>query len=110
VVLAIGVRAVTAPSAAARDAQPDIQALVQETQRLEDVLRVLQTERRVMDGYTASAVANLEDRIAALDAGISTAQNGRIAPQELRQLWRERVVLMDALVNTHVQRVAYVGF
>jgi hypothetical protein len=109
-VLALGLSAVLEEPTTSADAAPEIDVLVQQSQRLEDVLRTLRPERRVMSGYTATAIVNLEDRIAALDAGIGAAQDRGVAPAELRRLWQERVVLMDALVNTHVQRVAYVGF
>lgn len=110
IVLAVGIQSAATDRPGAAFEQAGLEALVRESQRLEEVLRAVRSERRVMDGYTATAVAELEDRLAALDAGISLAQDERLAPAYLHALWRERVTLMGALVNTHVARVSYVGF
>ncbi len=63
-----------------------------------------------MSGLTAAAIVELEDRIAVIDASIGAAQVGPFSGDDVRDLWRERVTTMDALVNTHVRQVAYVGF
>jgi hypothetical protein len=55
--------------------------------------------------------ASLEDRIADLDRRLSAAQATApgVAEAELLSLWRERVGLMDALVDVHVTRAEQVG-
>jgi hypothetical protein len=84
--------------------------LLAESQRLEGMLLTVGREGRVMNGITAAAIADLEDRIALIDAGISEAQSRRYAPADVRGLWEQRVSLMGALVNTHARQVSYVGF
>ncbi len=84
--------------------------LMAESQRLETMLQSVGQPGRVMNGLTAAAIADLEDRIAFIDAGISEAQSRRYGPADVRDLWEQRVSLMGALVNTHVQQVGYVGF
>ncbi len=108
-VLAVGVRGLSNSSEEPTSVQ-QLEALVQESQRLEDVLRSVSVDGRVVSGLTAAAIADLEDRIAVIDASIGAAQAGPFSEDDLRDLWRERVTTMDALVNTHVRQVVYVGF
>jgi hypothetical protein len=84
--------------------------LMAESQRLEGVLHTVGQDGRVMNGITAAAIADLEDRIALIDAGIFEAQSRRYTTADMRGLWEQRVSLMGALVNTHVRQVGYVGF
>jgi len=84
--------------------------LIAESQRLEGVLHTVGQDGRVMNGITAAAIADLEDRIAFIDAGIFEAQSRRYTTADMRGLWEQRVSLMGALVNTHVRQVGYVGF
>ena len=105
----VGVRGLSNSSQEAASVQ-QLEVLVQESQRLEDVLRSVSVDGRVVSGLTAAAIADLEDRIAVIDASIGAVQAGPVSEDDLRDLWRERVTTMDALVNTHVRQVAYVGF
>lgn len=98
-------RAVPAQDLATRE----VEGLVEESQELEQVLAAFQRPGRVVNGMTAAAIADLEDRIAAVDFGISRAQQAAVSTDAMADLWRERVVLMDRLVSTHVQQVTYVG-
>jgi len=84
--------------------------LMAESQRLESVLHTVGQDGRVMNGITAAAIADLEDRIALIDAGIFEAQSRRYTTADMRGLWEQRVSLMGALVNTHVRQVGYVVF
>lgn len=86
----------------------DLQQLVSQSQQLEETLRALDPASRVLSGAAAGAVADLEDRIAAVDARLSGAP--QTAPRdEMADLWRRRVELMQGLVNVHANRVAYLG-
>lgn len=88
----------------------EVTDLQQESVQLEQVLRQVEGERRVLRGVTVAVIVELEDRIAIIDAGIATVQrDGDRVTIELRDLWRERVTLMDQLVVTHVQQASYVG-
>ena len=91
-------------------AELDVRGLVAESHRLESVLRTVGEQPRVVNGITAAAIADLEDRIELIDAGIAAAQERRYPVTEIRDLWEQRVSLMGALVNTHVRQVGYVGF
>jgi hypothetical protein len=109
-VLLVGVRGIDGAGPAVLAAQ-EVDELKQESRQLEGMLQAVAAERRVMDGVTATVIIRLEDRIAVVDAGIADIQasDGRVTI-ELRDLWRERVQLIDQLVATHVQQASYVGY
>lgn len=98
-----------APTPAA--ASDQLTAVMAESATLEQALRQLRAEERVTDAYTTHAVATLEDRIADLDRQLSQAQlrGGAADDAAILTLWRERVGLMDALVDVHVTRAHNVG-
>ncbi len=107
--LAVGVSRVQ-PGDAAVTPRTQVQALMSESSRLEGMLRTVGAGGRVVNGSTAAAIADLEDRIALIDVGLQVAQERRYPVTDMRDLWEERVTLMGALVNTHVRQVSYVGF
>ena len=82
------------------------------SQALEGVLQAYNLEGRVVDGHTARIAGVLEDRIAEVDQQLQAAELERSAAahdRELLQLWRQRVGLLDALVDVHVTRASNVG-
>jgi hypothetical protein len=93
------------------DPQAELEAAMLQSQLLERALIEYEPERRVTDGYTAKVVAELEDRISALDQELQVIQltPDPTADRQLLQLWRQRVGLMDALVNVHLTRASNVG-
>jgi hypothetical protein len=87
------------PLVAGRIVPASYPALVQESARLDRVLRRLPHQRPMMSAETATTIAGLEDRIALIDEQI-TYSNARGVPQPQRDaLWGERVDLMNALVH-----------
>jgi hypothetical protein len=95
----------------APDPQAELEAAMLQSRLLEQALTEYEPERRVTDGYTARVVAELEDRISALDQELQVIQltPDPTADRQLLQLWRQRVGLMDALVNVHLTRASNVG-
>lgn len=87
----------------------DVETLMGESRQLEELLATV-PRGRVLDGLTASAIADLEDRISLVDVGIDEARTVRATPEQVASLWRQRVALMDALVQVHVREVGYAGF
>ena len=114
ITLAIGVRSVEITAPPTEDTRPaarvELADLVEQSRQLEAALREYNPEGRIVNGRTAAVIAELEDRIAQVDAGIARVSANERAQPELVNLWRDRVQLMDALVNTHVTRASYVGF
>ncbi|UCF40200.1 MAG: hypothetical protein JSW43_10745 [Gemmatimonadota bacterium] len=98
-----------------RGAGPDIaiaqevDELKRESHQLEQVLHEVEQERRVVNGMVLTVIVDLEDRIAVIDAGIATVQTAGPVTAQLRDLWEERVILVNQLVATHVQPAAYAG-
>lgn len=78
---------------------------------LEQSLQAYNPDARILDGTTAGVAGELEDRIAVVDQQLQAAQ--MLAPEvrdnELLRLWRERVGLLDALMDVHLTRASHVG-
>ena len=82
----------------------------QQSASLEAALQRYDPASRVETGRAAALAAALEDRIAAVDAELGRLNSGRVSDDRtLFQLWRNRVDLMEQLVDVHVTRTAYVG-
>jgi hypothetical protein len=89
----------------------ELESLMQESQDLESLLQSYNDQGgRVVDGMTAAVIADIEDRIAAVDWTIQQARQASVTTDQMTDLWRRRVALMDQLVSTHVQQVRYVGY
>jgi len=110
IALVIGVRSVAFPGGGAPVASTELRQLMNQSRDLEATLRSYDPDGRVLNGRAAGIIADLEDRIALVDAGISQVSTRGGLPDDLIGLWRDRVDLMSALVNAHVTRAAYVGF
>lgn len=82
-----------------------------QSRALESTILRYNPEARVTDGRTARVAAELEDRIADLDRQLEVTQmrEGQAQDQQLLQLWRQRVNLLDALVDVHVTKASNVG-
>ena len=78
--------------------------------KLDSMLKAIEKRTRVVNGLTAVTIAELEDRIIVLDSRLSSARTIAISEAQLRALLEQRVLLMDALVNTHAKRTVNVGF
>ena len=86
-----------------------LQTLMTESRELESDLRGLPGKPRVMRAGTAATIANLEDRIAAIDYQLNDPES-RLSPEDEEIFWRERVRLMKLLVGmryAQAQRTAF---
>ena len=108
--IALGVVAGGTPGRVAIGEQEIRQAMVR-SQALESALSQYHPEDRVLDGRTAGIAQELEDRIARVDRELEMAEllGRQSRDEELLKLWRERVGLLDALVDVHVTRASNVG-
>ena len=81
------------------------------SQALESALDDYHPDDRVLDGRTAGIAQELEDRIARVDRELEMAEllGQEARDEQLLRLWRERVGLLDALVDVHVTRASNVG-
>jgi anti-sigma factor RsiW len=76
-------------------------ALVAQSQQLEAALQAYQARDRVMTGWEASAVSQLEDRLATLDSRLTRDVE---SSRDSLPLWQERVELLQALVEARAGR------
>jgi hypothetical protein len=76
---------------------------------LEAELQRYDPDARVESGRAAALAAELEDRIAAVDAELARRNGAGVSGRDLVDLWQDRVGLMQELVDVHVTRAAYVG-
>jgi hypothetical protein len=109
VALALGVSNLGDPTPALTPSEIE-QAMVR-SRALESALQRIDPESRVLDGRTAGIAQELEDRIARVDRELEIAElmEQQARDAELLKLWRERVGLLDALVDVHVTRASHVG-
>jgi len=77
--------------------------------QLETVLRDYDSDSRVMSGREADLTAQLEDQIASLDGRLAQFGDSGFGDAQLVDLWRQRVDLMQQLMQVHVTRAKYVG-
>ena len=124
------------PAAAPEESQLEIRQLVSQAAQLDSQLVAVVARPKVVNGLAAIAIVDLEDQISAVDNRIglidrrvleallaredSAARREldarvlrmiaerEVVEQQLRQLLQERIILMDALVNTHNRRVVYI--
>ena len=89
----------------------EIHQAMARSQALESALSQYHPENRVLDGRTAGIAQELEDRIARVDRELEVAEllERQSRDTQLLRLWRERVGLLDALVDVHVTRASNVG-
>jgi hypothetical protein len=98
------------PGAEPETDEVELQTLVEQSAQLDSMLKTVEKRARVVNGLTAVTIADLEDRIIFLDSRLYSARRVAITEAQLRQLLEQRVLLMDALVNTHTKRTVNVGF
>ena len=77
--------------------------------QLEDSLQLYDVDGRVMSGTQAELTARLEDQIAALDGRLAQVNEQAARQAQLVDLWRQRVDLMQQLVQVRVTRATYLG-
>jgi len=87
----------------------NLNALMVQSQRIERDLRALPGQPRMVRASTAATIAELEDRIAAIDYRLNHPAY-RLTQLEAEIYWRERVRLMNSLLNlrrAQAQRMAF---
>lgn len=94
-------------------ADTELAQMITRSQQLEDALHAWDPDSRMLDGRTATIAARLEDQLNALDRQIEVlkvleGRTGQARAEQLR-LWRERIGLLDALMDVHVTRASYAG-
>ena len=108
--IALGV-AVGGSGARVPTGEQEIHQAMAHSQALESALSRYQPDDRVLDGRTAGIAQELEDRIARVDRELEMTEllERQSRDERLLTLGRERVGLLDALVDVHVTRASNVG-
>jgi MFS superfamily sulfate permease-like transporter len=89
---------------------PHVDELVAQSQQLEQILRKLPERPRIERVATAAAIDTMEQRIQWLDFQLSNAPEADLSDEQSRQLWRERVELMDSLVKVRYAEAGALWF
>ena len=108
--VALAVTVIDRPQPAETNPNQISQAM-ERSQALETALSEYNPDGRVLDGRTARIAQELEDRIARLDRQLEMTELSpkQARDKELLSLWRERVGLLDALVDVHATRASNAG-
>ena len=96
----------------AAEGSQQLAQVMAESRVLEGELARLNPDSRAMDLVTAQVAGQLQARIAAIDEQLQAAQapqGQRPTDDQLIELWRQRVGLMDALVDVHTSGARQVG-
>jgi hypothetical protein len=109
IAVAVATRSVDRPLPAATAVE--LSETMARSRALEAAIDRYHPETRVLDGHTARIAQELEDRIAAVDRELEMADlmDASKRPAQELNLWRERVGLLDALVDVHLTRASNVG-
>jgi hypothetical protein len=103
----------TEPARVATSADPGpangLRALMVESRELENNLRAMPAEPRVGQAGTVATIAEIEDRIAAIDYQLNDPSL-QMTDEEQEIFWRERVRLMKLLVGLRYAQAQRTGF
>ncbi|MEQ8204699.1 MAG: hypothetical protein RIA65_00875 [Woeseia sp.] len=88
----------TEPAYVENNTEAVLDALMVRSQILEQNLRALPNKPSIMRVGTAATISELEDRIAAIDQVLSEPDASH-SPAQIETYWRERVRLMDSLLQ-----------
>lgn len=94
---------------ASNNVPSNLNVLQAQSQQIERDLRALPGQPRLMRASTAATIVELEDRIAAIDYRLNHPA-ARLSRIEAEIYWRERVRLMNSLLNlrrAQAQRMAF---
>jgi hypothetical protein len=91
---------------------PELEEVISRSRDLERALASFERDRGVLDGRAVSITASLEERVAEVDRQLEVIDllEASVRQQRALRLWRERVGLLDALMDVHVTGARYVGF
>lgn len=87
------------------------QAMAQSRQ-LEQLIHSYNPDLRVTDGRTVGVAGELEERIAVVDQQLMNVRQRETRDRDavMLDLWRQRVGLLNALVDVHLTRASAVGY
>ena len=108
----VSLRHRAAPDRTLVAADPELAEVMSQSRGLEQALNGFDQDRRVVDGRTVAFTTSLENQLARVDGQIEAVSlmDQQARQRQMLKLWRERVGLLDALVDVHLTGARYVGF
>jgi len=93
-------------------AEQELDSIIARSRNLESFIQTLDPDNRVTNGRTAMVAAGLEDRVASIDRQLQmiNRMNDPSGAARTLELWRERLGLLDALVDVHTTGARYVQY
>lgn len=90
----------------------ELTEIINRSHELERALSAYDPDRQVVDGRAVSMTTSLENRLAQVDQELQVVDflDTNVRQREALRLWRERVGLLDALVDLHMTGARYIGF
>jgi len=100
------------PAPAQLTERQELDDIIARSRQLEDVIQTLDSDRQVTNGRAALVAATLEDRVAQIDQQLQlmNLMNVQTRSPDALRLWRERVGLLDALVDVHATGASFVRY
>ncbi len=92
--------------------QQELDSIIASSRSLEGTIQAYNPDQHITDGRTAVVAASLEDRLARVDDQLQlvNTMDQSVRQETALRLWRERVGLLNALVDVHATRARAVGF
>jgi hypothetical protein len=98
------VQAVTVPD------QQDLAGLMAQSRHLEWALSAMPAGPQVVSADTAGTISVLEDRVAMIDYRLSMTEDPGLSSEQELKLWKERVGLMNSLVQVRYAQAQSASF
>ena len=95
---------------AAASVQQDLTSLMAQSRNLEWVLSAMPAGPQVVSADTAGTISVLEDRVAMIDYRLSMTEDPDLSSEQELKLWKERVGLMNSLVQVRYAQAQSASF
>jgi len=102
-------QSVSAQVATAPD-QQDLASLMAQSRQLEWALSAMPAGPQVVSADTAGTISVLEDRVAMIDYRLSMTEDPDLSSEQELKLWKERVGLMNSLVQVRYAQAQSASF
>lgn len=97
-------------TAASRVVPDDMAQLMARSQHLEQVLRAMPDGPQVVSADTAGTISVLEDQVAMIDYRLGMGEQSELSPAQVQKLWKERVDVMNSLVQVRYAQAQRASF
>jgi conjugal transfer/entry exclusion protein len=95
---------------ASSDREQNLESLMARSRQLDWALQAMPEGPQLVSADTAGTISLLEDRVAMIDYRLSMTDEKDLSPAQEMKLWKERVDLMDSLVQVRYTQAQYASF